>query len=284
MSLVDFAPHDLRDPKINYLYEEGIACLGFALSRGNHEVGWLEITMDDSTRFSRGQSPGRLDAYFKRQRRRQWTFPSHAFFERLSLHELHDIETVAVLLAIISDLGDIGMMQSRCRTCLAQEPRASGRISCPLRVDDFKGDCAFEDCISRTIRNAHCSGTEFYRIAVRTKFNFKMSIARWSLHRDLAFQREGKTSQTAQTFPVWTAGYQEPTANDAGFCRLCPALLRCPADRTVLGPRHVVGASGWVSGDEYPVKIFQLIVDLCRVGYGACHLSSQRVAITLAQA
>ena len=120
--------------------------------------------------------------------------------------------------------------------------------------------------------------------AVRTKFNFKMSIARWSLHRDLAFQREGKTSQTAQTFPVWTAGYQEPTANDAGFCRLCPALLRCPADRTVLGPRHVVGASRWVSGDEYPVKIFQLIVDLCRVGHGARHLSSQRVAITLAQA
>jgi hypothetical protein len=225
-----------------------------------------------------------LDGYVERQRRCQWPFPSHAFFERLSLHKLHDIEALAVLLAVISDSRDIGMMKSRRRTCFAQESRPSGGIACPLRVDDLEGDCAFEGGISCKIGDSHCSGTEFYRMTVRTNFDFKVSIARWSHHRGLAFRREGKTSQAAQTFPVWAAGYQQPSARDAGFCRLCVALLRCTADRTVFRHCHVVGRSPWVLGDEYPVKIFQLVLDICRIGHRARHLSSQRIAITLTQA
>src|SRR4029077_14052831 len=117
-------------------------------------------------------------------------FPPHAFFERLSLNRLHDIEALAILFSVINNSRDIGVMESRRRTCFAQESRPSGRGSYPLRVDDLEGDLAVEDCISCACGDCHCSGTEFYRMTVRTKYNFKASIARRSLHRGLAFWGE----------------------------------------------------------------------------------------------
>ena len=35
--------------------------------------------------------------------------------------------------------------------------------------------------VSVKIGDSHCAGTEFYRMTVPIKFNFEVSIARWSL-------------------------------------------------------------------------------------------------------
>ena len=86
--------------------------------------------MHDATRFSGGECASRLLNHFKCKRKRHRTFATHFGLERFAFDQFHDVETLTVLFAIVSDARDIRMMNLRGRARFAQETRSdSGHLA-----------------------------------------------------------------------------------------------------------------------------------------------------------
>ena len=61
--------------------------------------------------------------HFECQRERHWTIATNPRFERFAFDQFHDVETFAVLLAVMTDTRDIRMMDLRGCSRFTQEAR-----------------------------------------------------------------------------------------------------------------------------------------------------------------
>src|SRR5262249_1163243 len=99
------SPHYFRHSIINQLHVERLARITF-----KHDVGWLNVAMDHTACFRGSQRARGLFNYF--QGKGEWHRPvtTDTGFQRFALDQFHGIETLAILLSIISYPGNIRMM------------------------------------------------------------------------------------------------------------------------------------------------------------------------------
>src|SRR6266487_1214298 len=95
---------------------------------------------------------------------RHWPIAAYTGFQRFSLDQFHDIETLALLLSIVSHPGNIWMMNVRSRARFAQKTRPRAGI---LRHPTV-------DCIASAISYGHSSRTELDRKTIRTYLHFEV--------------------------------------------------------------------------------------------------------------
>src|SRR6266550_4320833 len=78
-------------------------------------------------------------------------------FERFAFDQFHHIETLTVLLAVMTDTRDIRMTDLRGRARFAQETRSDSRHLRDLSVYNFKSDHGIQNRVACTISNRDCS-------------------------------------------------------------------------------------------------------------------------------
>src|SRR5439155_24091002 len=111
---------------------------------------------------------------FERQRERHGPIAANPRFERFAFDQLHDIETLTVLLAVMTDARYIGMTDLRGSARFAQETRSDSGHLRDFSVDEFKCDAGIQHRVAWTISNCDCSGSELNRTTVRSDFDLKV--------------------------------------------------------------------------------------------------------------
>src|SRR5438094_3873537 len=167
-----FRVEDFSDAVINY-FNNGRAA---AWIRLQHDIRWLNVPVHHTVRFGGGQRARRLFDYFERQRQRHRTFAPHFGLERFAFDQFHDIETLTVLLAVMTDARDIGMTDLRGRARFAQETRSDSRHLRDLSVYNFKSDHGIQNRVACTISNRDCSRAELNRKTVHSDFDLKVIV------------------------------------------------------------------------------------------------------------
>src|SRR5260370_28692714 len=99
---------------------------------------------------------GLLDR-FQCEPERHWSIAANARLKRFALDQLHDVETLAVLFAVVTDVRDIRMTDLRGRARFAQETRSDSGHLRDLSVYDFKSDDAIQNRVACTISDRDCS-------------------------------------------------------------------------------------------------------------------------------
>src|SRR4029077_19386078 len=191
---------------INYLNDRCAARIGL-----EHDVGWFDVAMNDATRFRRSQCSRGLFCYFQGEGERHWSFTPDARFERLSLDQFHDIETLASLFSIVTDLRDIRMVNLRSGARFAEETRAHAGIFRRRPVDHFERDLGVQYRIASAVSYCHRSHSEFDRKTVRANFYFEVIVlqqsrrqspARFRFARFLTAAQKTKTSETTKASTI----------------------------------------------------------------------------------
>src|SRR5258708_29102887 len=100
-----FRVEDFSDAVINH-FNNGRAA---AWIRLQHDIRWLDIPVHHTAHFRGGQCARRLFDCFERLRERHGAIAANPRFERFAFDQLHDVETLTVLLAVMTDARDIGM-------------------------------------------------------------------------------------------------------------------------------------------------------------------------------
>ena len=148
---------------------------------GEHDVGGLEIAMDDALPVRLVEGVRDLNRVLQRLIERQRAF-LQARRERLPLQILHDQEVNSVLLADVMQCAAVWMIQGGDGAGFALEALAEIGLSSNARGQDFDGDGAIEPRVS-------CSGVWLER----------SRRARW---KHGAYSREARQSrfEAALTF------------------------------------------------------------------------------------
>src|SRR5438105_6218713 len=167
---------DFGDAVINHFNNGRTA----AWIRLQHDIRWLDVAVHDTARFRGRERTRRLLDYFERQCQRHWTFPTDLGFERFAFDQLHDIETLTVLFAVMTDTRDIRMTDLRGRARFAQETRSDSRHLRDFSVYAFKSDDGIQNRIACTISNRDCSRAELDRKAVGANLYLKVIVLQWS--------------------------------------------------------------------------------------------------------
>src|SRR4029077_7376252 len=103
-------------------------------------------------------------------------FTPDARFERLSLHQFHDIETLAILFSIVTDSRDIRMVNLRSGARFAEETRAHAGIFRRRPVDHFERDRGVQYRIASAVSYCHRSCSQLDRKTVRANFYFEVIV------------------------------------------------------------------------------------------------------------
>src|SRR4029077_11765403 len=162
---------NFRDPIINY-FNNGSA----ARIRLQHDIGWFNVAMHNAACFGGGERARTLLNHFQRETERHRALTPDLGLKRFALDQFHNVKTLTVLFAIVSDTRDVRMTNLRGRARFAQEARPRAGILSDSSVDYFKRDDGFQHCVARAISYRHCSGAELDRKAVRADFHFKVVV------------------------------------------------------------------------------------------------------------
>ena len=138
--------------------------------------------MHDTACFRGSQRTRGLLNYFQRKSKRHWSITANAGFQRFALNQFHGIETLAVLLSVISHASDVGMMNVCSRARFAQKTRTRPGILRDSAVDDLESDLRVQHCIASAISYGHRSGTELDRKTIRAHFHLEVCVSHWSGH------------------------------------------------------------------------------------------------------
>ena len=136
--------------------------------------------MNHAACFRGGQCARRLFDYFERQREGYGAIAANPRFERFAFDQLHDIETLTVLLAVMTDARDVRMMDLRSRTRFAQETRSDSGHLRDFLVYDFESDDRIQNRVVRTISDRDYSCAELDRKAVGANLYLKVIVLQWS--------------------------------------------------------------------------------------------------------
>jgi len=132
--------------------------------------------MHHTALFGGGERARSLFNHFERQRERHRTFAPHFGLERFAFDQLHDIETLTVLLAVMTDTRDIRMTDLGGRPRFTQETRSDSGHLRDFSVYDFQSDDGIQNRIVRAISYRHRAGAELDRKTVRPDFNFEVMV------------------------------------------------------------------------------------------------------------
>src|SRR5205085_6070634 len=108
-----------------------------------HDVGRLQIAMDDSFAVRAVERRRDLDAVAKDLIERQRSF-AQSIGERFAVEELHDEKVHAVVEANVVQRADVRMIELRDRLRLALEADAQLRVGGELSRQNLNGDAAVE--------------------------------------------------------------------------------------------------------------------------------------------
>lgn len=122
------------------------------------------------------------------------------------------------------DGGDVWVMQLRSRSRFAQEARAGGRVFRHAPVDHLERNRPVEHRVTRAIRHRHRTRPELNRLPVRAHSDLEMSVAQrthggGARRRARGFLVLHESDEATQTFAVWSALCQRPTAPGADVRR-----------------------------------------------------------------
>src|SRR6266446_1656086 len=148
-----FRVEDFSDAVINHFNNERAA----SWIRFQHDIRWLDVAVHHTARFRCGQCARRLFDYFERLRERHGAIAANPLFERLAFDQLHDIETLTVLLTVMTDVRDIRMTDLRGRARFAQETRSDAGHLRNFSVYNFKSDDGIQNRVACAISNRDCS-------------------------------------------------------------------------------------------------------------------------------
>src|SRR5437016_6976431 len=145
--------------------------------------------MHHTAHFRGSQCERGLLNYFQRNSERHWPITAHTGFERFSLDQFHGIETLAVLLSVISHLSNVWMMNVRSCARFAQKTRPRAGILRHAPVDDLEGNSRVQHCIASAVSYCHRTRTELDRETIRTYLDFEMGVPQWSGRQSTAPRR-----------------------------------------------------------------------------------------------
>src|SRR4029453_12289807 len=140
--------HNLGPPIINQLYRERPARIRF-----EHNVRWFDVAMHHAARFRDSQRARSLLSYFQGRSEWHWSITPHTCFERFAMDKFHRIETLAVLLSVISHLSNVWVMNVRGCARFAQKTGSRIAILRDAPVDDFESYSRVQHCIASAVRD-----------------------------------------------------------------------------------------------------------------------------------
>ena len=162
--------------------------------------------------------------YFQREGQRHWPITAHTGFKRFSLDQFHGIETLAILLSVISHPSNVWMMNVRSRARFAQKTRPRAGIVCHAPVDDLKSNSRVQHSIASAVSYRHRSRPEFDREAIGSDLHFEVGIPQWSWCQSTARRRsvglfavrqKAKGDETTEAFSVRAALSQRSATSRA---------------------------------------------------------------------
>ena len=133
----------------------------------DHDVAWLQITMNDTCFVRPAQRIGDVGAVPQHLISRQWSFRQNVR-KRLTLDELHHEVVNSVLVTDIVNRADVRMIETRDRSGLALETSSHLRARSEIARQDLDCDAAVEARIACAEYFAHAAGADARDDLVRT--------------------------------------------------------------------------------------------------------------------
>ena len=124
-----------------------------------HDVGWLQIPMDDAGAMGLGERVCDLDRVLERLVTRERS-PRQSVRKRLAFDELHDQEISPVLTSDVIQRTDVGMVQLRDRPGFPLEPLLPFWTVSEVRREHFDGDGSIEARVDGFVDLTHPARTD----------------------------------------------------------------------------------------------------------------------------
>src|SRR5438132_7288936 len=132
--------------------------------------------MHNAACFGGGERTCTLLNHFKRETERHRALTPNIGLKRFALDQFHDIETLTILLAVMTDTRDIRMVNLRSGARFSEETRAHAGISRRRPVDHFERDLGVQYRIASAERYCHRSCSELDRKTIRANFYFEVLL------------------------------------------------------------------------------------------------------------
>jgi hypothetical protein len=138
---------------LDELREAEVEDLRAAVAR-DHDVGRLDVAMDDAVGMRRGERGGHLRAVLERCRHWQRALGDDPI-ERRAFNQLHRDERRAGVLVDVVDRDDVRVVEGGGRARLLHEPPVAIGVGCRLRRQHLDGDRPAEARIDRAVHDTH---------------------------------------------------------------------------------------------------------------------------------
>ena len=132
---------------------------------GHHNVGRLQISVNNSRRVSLRQRFGDLHGILQRLVQPQ-PVPADQLIQRFARHVLHRDERLPVLLANVIDRADVRMVQGRCSLGLTLKAGQRLGVSRNFRREELQCDEAMQPRVLGLVHYPHATATELLDDAV----------------------------------------------------------------------------------------------------------------------
>ena len=120
----------------------------------DHDVGGLDVSMDNSLRVGGIEGIGKLDGHLKKVIWRKWA-SRHAGPNIGTLEQLHHDVRPALVFSNVEYGAHVGMVQRRCGSGLTLETLEREPILPVLVWQEFESDLTFEAWVFRLVHNTH---------------------------------------------------------------------------------------------------------------------------------
>ena len=144
-----------RQPEVDDLDQRNRGLTRLGLPGSEHEIGRLEVPVNDPACFRRDQRLRGLHGNFQHQAGWQGSVPTHPGIKRLAFDQFHRVETLAVLFAVVRNRRNIGMLELRGCPCFAQEALTGGGVVGNAAANDLEGHRTVQHGVLRPVRSAH---------------------------------------------------------------------------------------------------------------------------------
>jgi hypothetical protein len=120
----------------------------------DHEVGRLDVPVDDAVPVGVGQADAQLLDQCDPPRQRERRAPVHELAQRFTGDELHRDERLILVRADVVDRDDVGVLQPGRQPCFAEEPLPQVGAVDPQHL---QGDLALRHRVERQVEHAHAT-------------------------------------------------------------------------------------------------------------------------------
>ena len=133
--------------------------------RGDKNICWLDIAVNDALGVSRFQRIGNLYSQVEKQIELESLF-SNALLERLAFQQLHGDKMPPIDLCDLINSADVGMVQRRSRSGLTLKALQRRRIFFQLTRQEFQRDMAAQAEVFSLVNHTHATAAKLVQDAV----------------------------------------------------------------------------------------------------------------------